>query len=129
MIASSFKVKGAGSGSGSAGSFSFPGEHNALSGHDNIDFLGVGGSTNSDAERFVPFLPVHRPAGSDAAIVAAAEKVKESVDRQEIGRVVRRKRKTTRSILGNPELATKFQYIPHFIEFGLHRQQPTKDSQ
>jgi hypothetical protein len=87
MIASSFKVKGAGTGSWSAGSFSFPGEHNALSGHDNIDFLGVGGSTNSDAERFVPFLPVHRPAGSDAAIVAAAGKVKESVDRQEIGRV------------------------------------------
>jgi hypothetical protein len=121
MIASSIKVKGAGSGSGSgsAGRFSFPGEHNTLSGHDNIDFLGVGGSTTFDAERFVPFLPVHRPAESDAAIVAGAEKVKESGDRLETGRVVRRKRKTARSILGNPGLATKFQCIPHFIEFGL----------
>jgi hypothetical protein len=129
MIDSSIKVEGAGSGSGSAGSFSFPGEHNALSGHDNIDFLVVGGSTTSDAERFVPFLPVHRSAGSDAAIVAGAEKVKESVDRLEIGRVVRKKMKTARNILGNPGLATEFQCIPHFIEFGLNRQQPTKDSQ
>ncbi len=92
MTARSISLNGAGSGSGSARDFPFPGEYNALNGQSDFDFLGVGASTASGADRFVPFLHVHRFLDS-VAIVAGGKRAKESVDRSEVSGVGSQKRK------------------------------------